>query len=319
MRCQRIPRRIWTAAAVLLLGCIGLGGCKALSDRLTHWTMLGAEALDDPIHAVGGDGVVFTPKGEDQPQSRRQLASAAPQQLVAYYAPIFVQQRVNTAAQPHPYPPEYDQIGEARLRREADGELKAFVAGPPKVYAIYEKRQLSGHDHVQLTYTAWYPAHPKMKAIDLEEADIDSCVVRVTLPTPTTPSAAALRDHRSVRLLSQGIRRGLARRPGGAEQWTTGERQEIRGRADAQGAPSTGRSRVWWMSRARPNRCAPARRLHQGRRSQASSAWAVPPGSARATRGRFPALRPDGLRRPLRPAGGRLHGTGAVLRCGSGR
>ena len=42
-------------------------------------------------------------------------------------------------------------------------------------------------DHVQLTYTAWYPAHPRMKTIDLEAADIDSCVLRVTLDAQNAP------------------------------------------------------------------------------------------------------------------------------------
>ncbi len=278
MRRQRIPRRIWTAAAFLLLACIGLGGCKALSDRLTHWNMLGAEALDDPIRAVGGDGVVFTPKGEDQPQSRRLMASAAPQQLVAYYASIFVQQRVNTAAQPHPYPPEYDQIGEAKLRHEADGELKAFVAGSPKVYAIYEKRQLSGHDHVQLTYTAWYPAHPKMKAIDLEEADIDSCVVRVTLDADNAPllfeTIAACGCFHKV-FAERWLEDQAALRAMDHRRMARNTRSSGRSRA-----PSTGRSRVWWMNRpiSRVGRLCSSRpaitRL---------SAWAARPGCA-ATR-----------------------------------
>ena len=149
--------------------------------------MLGAEALEDPIQAVGGDGVVFAPAGDDAPRDRRHLAAASPQELVAYYAPVFVQQRVNTSAQKHPYPPEYDLIGEARLRRAADGKLKAYVAGAPKVYTICESRKLGGKDHVQLTYTAWYPAHPRMKTIDLEAADIDSCVLRITLDAEHAP------------------------------------------------------------------------------------------------------------------------------------
>jgi hypothetical protein len=161
-------------------------GCQALSDRLTRWNMLGQEALADPVQAVGGDAVVFDPGADSRPLDRATLAGAAPAELVAYYAPVFVQQRVDTAAQKHPYPPEYDQIGEARLRREAGG-LKAFVAGQPKVYAICQKVPIAGHEHVQLTYTAWYPAHPRMKAIDLEEADIDSCVVRVTLDAQNAP------------------------------------------------------------------------------------------------------------------------------------
>ncbi len=177
------------AVALVLgaLGCPGAGGCEAFSNRLSKWHMLGAEAAEDPIRAVGGDGVVFSPHAEDAPRARMQLAAAGPQELVAYYAPVFVQQRVNTTAQKHPYPPEYDQIGEARMRRDKGTDLKAFVAGPPRVYCICETRQINGHDHLQLTYTAWYPAHPRMKLIDLEEADIDSCVVRVTLDAEHAP------------------------------------------------------------------------------------------------------------------------------------
>lgn len=173
------------ALGVVLL--LGMAGCQAFSNRLSKWHMLGAEAAENPIQAVGGDGIVFLPREEAPARGRSQLAAAGPQELVAYYAPVFVQQRVNSTAQKHPYPPEYDEIGEARMRREKGVELKAFVAGPPRVYAIYEKHPIDGHDHVQLTYTAWYPAHPRMKLIDLEEADIDSCVVRVTLDGQHAP------------------------------------------------------------------------------------------------------------------------------------
>jgi hypothetical protein len=162
-------------------------GCKALSDRLSRWHMLGQESLEDPIQAVGGNGVVFRPDTADHVLSVQQLACASSQELVAYYAPIVVQQRVDSTAKKHPYPPEYDQIGEARLRPEGACKYKAYVEGPPKLYAIYEKVPICGHEHVQLTYTAWYPAHPRMKAIDLEEADIDSCVVRVTLDANNAP------------------------------------------------------------------------------------------------------------------------------------
>jgi hypothetical protein len=185
MRGESFRRRVRVALAVCALAPVALVGCKALSDRLSRWQMLGGEAVEDPIQAVGGDGVVFAPHAEERPQT--QLAAAGPQELVAYYAPIFVQQRVDTRAQKHPYPPEYDEIGEARMKRDDKGRLKAFVTGPPRVYAVYEKHPINGHDHVQLTYTAWYAAHPRMKAIDLEAADIDSCVVRVTLDAGNCP------------------------------------------------------------------------------------------------------------------------------------
>ncbi len=160
---------------------------KHLSNRLSKWKMLGDEAMEDPLQAVGGDGIVFAPKVPDKPLTRAQLGKATPQELVAYYSPVFVQQRVNTAALKYPYPAEYDQIGEACLKRDPKGKFKAYVSGPPKVYAIFQKKAIEGHDHVQLTYTAWYPAHPKMKAFDLEAAEIDSCVVRVTLGADNGP------------------------------------------------------------------------------------------------------------------------------------
>jgi hypothetical protein len=187
---QSLTRWGWLLLVPLFLVVV-FCGCKAftkaLSNHLTKWKMLDQGAVEDPLKAVGGDGVVFAPKLKEQPLSRSQLAAASPQVLVAYYTPIFVQQRVNTKAQKYPYPPEYDMIGEARLRRGTGTKFKAFVAGPPKVYAIYQKRSISGHEHVQLTYTAWYPAHPRMKTFDVEEADIDSCVVRVTLDGQNVP------------------------------------------------------------------------------------------------------------------------------------
>jgi hypothetical protein len=182
---------VGTVGLWLLASGLVLCSCQAikqrLSDSLTHWSMLDQGALEDPIQAVGGDGIVFTPSEDHRPLSRSELAAAEPEVLVNYYAPIIVQQRVDQAAQKHPYPPEYDLIGEAHLRREVDGKLKSYVAGSPTVYAIVKKLPIEGHDHIQLTYTAWYPAHPRMKAIDLEEANVDSCVLRITLDGENAP------------------------------------------------------------------------------------------------------------------------------------
>jgi hypothetical protein len=178
------------AFLLLVLGTIA-AGCQSLmrgfSDHLTRWQMLDGEALQDPIQAVGGDGIVFAPKDEPAPQTRQQLAAAAPATLVSYYSPIFVQQRINTQAHRYPYPPEYDCIGEAHLRREADGKLNSYVGGQPVVYAIFKTLPIDGHEHVQITYTAWYPAHPRMKTIDLEAASVDSCVLRITLDRDNAP------------------------------------------------------------------------------------------------------------------------------------
>jgi hypothetical protein len=181
--------RSWYGFVLVLAVGLGLtvAGCKAVSDKLTHWKMLDQGALQDPIRAVGGDAIVFVPGRDVPPLNRRQLAAATPETLADYYSPIFVQQRVNSQALKHPYPPEYDMIGQAHLRRDGRGKLKAYIAGPPKVYAIFKQQTIEGHPHVQITYTAWYPAHPKMKNFDVEEADIDSCVVRVTLDPEHAP------------------------------------------------------------------------------------------------------------------------------------
>jgi hypothetical protein len=179
----------WTGQLVVVSLSCGLliCGCKALSDRLTRWKMLGNNAVEGPLEAVGGDGIVFSPRQDRAPEwGRSRLARASAQELVACYAPVFIQQRVSSRAQQYPYPPEYDHIGQARLRREGS-EFKAFVAGQPRVYAIYEKRKIGNREHAQLTYTAWYPAHPRMKAFDVEEADIDSCVLRLTLDADNAP------------------------------------------------------------------------------------------------------------------------------------
>src|SRR5262245_8175007 len=121
------PRKWWLILLLPLVAGLGLAGCQLLSDRLSKWKMLDEKALEDPVKAVAWRATVFMPVGDDRSRSQRQLASASPQELVSYYAPVFIQQRVDTAAQRHRYPPEYDEIGEARVRREPKGELKSFV------------------------------------------------------------------------------------------------------------------------------------------------------------------------------------------------
>ena len=188
---QVFKRRLRILFFLPLLAGLVICGCQALmkkmSDQLTHWQMLDEGALEDPIKAVGGDALVFVPNQESPPMTRRQLAQASADTLVSYYAPVFIQQRINTQAQKFPYPPEYDMIGEAKLRRETSGKLTSYVAGASKVYAILKRLPIDGTEHVQLTYTAWYPAHPRTKAIDVEEADIDSCVLRITLDHENAP------------------------------------------------------------------------------------------------------------------------------------
>src|SRR6185437_8504533 len=113
----RYFRSWYTLVFVALLGGALMAlGCKAISNKLTHWKMLDQIALEDPIKAVGGDAFVFMPRQTETPLNRRQLTTATPEVLANYYAPIFVQQRINSQALKYPYPPEYDMIGQAHLR-----------------------------------------------------------------------------------------------------------------------------------------------------------------------------------------------------------
>jgi hypothetical protein len=182
----RKKRLICVSASAFVLAAVAGVGCELLSNRLSKWAMLDQRAMENPVTAVGGDAVVFVPAEDRSPRGDK-LGKATPAELVAYYSPIIVQQRVNTAARSHPYPPEFDLVGTAQLKRDAKGELKATVGGDPVVYAIHQPVAIGGREHVQLTYTAWYPAHPKLKTFDLEEADIDSCVLRVTLDERNAP------------------------------------------------------------------------------------------------------------------------------------
>ena len=106
-------------------------GCKMLSDRLTHWHMLDQEALEDPIKAVGGDAVVFAPQGDDAAARR---GSARHGRRRRNWSPTTLRSSSSSAstppAQPHPYPPEYDQIGEARLRPRRQGRAEGVRRRP---------------------------------------------------------------------------------------------------------------------------------------------------------------------------------------------
>ena len=109
------------AIALGLLLAILLCGCKALtetfSQRLTHWKMLGDDALQDPVKAVGGDALVFVPRDPDRPLNRQQLKAATPETLVSYYSPVFVQQRIDTRAQRVSLP--------SRVRHDRRGQIEA--------------------------------------------------------------------------------------------------------------------------------------------------------------------------------------------------
>src|SRR5262249_30145456 len=105
---MRRHRWRWGALSSLLL-VAALAGCHAFLERLSPWKVLAQGALGDPVQAVGGAAFVFAPPHDDPPLTRANLAKASPQELVAYYSPVFIQQKAIPGEQRYPYPPEYDQ------------------------------------------------------------------------------------------------------------------------------------------------------------------------------------------------------------------
>ena len=85
MREPKTVSQVPLLGGLLLLLGLALYGCQtikqALSEHLTHWSMLGQEALEDPIQAVGGDGIVFTPIQDSRSLNRKELAAADPETL----------------------------------------------------------------------------------------------------------------------------------------------------------------------------------------------------------------------------------------------
>ena len=152
------------------------------------WAMLGATSVDAPLKAVGGNGMVFTLDQQRPNLSGDQIASASLKQLAAFYAPIIVQQFKEMSEEGYAYPHDSDLIGRPYLTPTKNGVPLANIdVVQPTMYAIYENRQVAGRPHTQLTYTAWYPRHPRTKRFDIEPGHIDSGVIRITLDDLNRP------------------------------------------------------------------------------------------------------------------------------------
>jgi len=104
--------------------------------------------------------------------------------LLARYAPLIVQERVENTS----YAPEDDEIGTVHLSGRAEQYDVAIDTGEPSVYAYWQYTWVSGVKHVQLTYTYWFPEHPKLKPIDTEVGKIEGATLRVTLDAADRPA-----------------------------------------------------------------------------------------------------------------------------------
>ncbi|VAX42402.1 hypothetical protein MNBD_PLANCTO02-2144 [hydrothermal vent metagenome] len=162
--------------------------CFACSLSGCAWTMLDATAVHNPIQALGGSGKVYIPNRQRPALSGEQITSATPQQLAAFYSPIIVQQFKEVSDKGYRYPHDSDLIGEPFLTPTGKRDpITNIDVSQPTMYALYENGQVAGRLHKQLTYTVWYPRHPRTKNFDIEPGHIDSGVVRITLDDNNRP------------------------------------------------------------------------------------------------------------------------------------
>jgi len=97
------------------------------------------------------------------------------------YAPVFVVERVANPT----YDPNADRIG-----RVAATDVDHIEVRPdqPEVYSYARRVLLSGHEHEQLVFVAWFPEHPALKKGDPLSGHIDGVTVRITLDNVGRPA-----------------------------------------------------------------------------------------------------------------------------------
>lgn len=105
-------------------------------------------------------------------------------ELLAAYAPIIVQERSPTAT----YDPSVDQIGTVRALGRPGRRRVEIDTRVPSVYAYPQYTWANGQPHLQLTYTYWFPEHPKLKAIDAEAGKLEGVTLRITLDMQNKPA-----------------------------------------------------------------------------------------------------------------------------------
>lgn len=165
-----------------------LAGVTCLFTGCATWPMLPLDSVADPMGAMGGAGVIYTPASTIGNLSPEQLAVATPAQLTEHYAPIIVQQRQIPGEDKFQWSPDDDSIGAPFLIVSPKGKLKTQIdTRSPTVYVRQERRRLGEREHLQITYTVWYPRHPRTKTVDIEPGEIDSGIIRVTLDDANQP------------------------------------------------------------------------------------------------------------------------------------
>jgi len=101
--------------------------------------------------------------------------------LLQRFAPVITQEYPAEVT----YPRTTDRIGKVWADHDENIHIDT---DQPSVYAYAREVLMNGHRRIQLTYTHWYPQHPKLKNFDPEAGKIEGVTFRITLNTNQRPA-----------------------------------------------------------------------------------------------------------------------------------
>ncbi len=150
-----------------------------------QWAIANNPESTDPMDKGGPRVDVYEPdsaalKAFDETGSPPSIE----RRLLARYAPIIVQERVDDAS----YSEHADEIGTARLSGTPDHIVVSVDTALPSVYAYWQHTLVRGRRHLQLVYAYWFPERPRLRFGDPETGHIDGATVRITLDVDNQPA-----------------------------------------------------------------------------------------------------------------------------------
>ena len=146
--------------------------------------MADAEAARRALTANFEQSVLYRPANAAAARSPEELDCATDEQLAEWFAPVFVQQTVPTAA----YAPTEDRWGRIELSGTPE-QIEVHVdVSVPVLYWTRGTAKIGAQRYDQLIYVAWYPSRPALESGDAFAGHIDGVVVRITLDRRHRPA-----------------------------------------------------------------------------------------------------------------------------------
>jgi hypothetical protein len=127
---------------------------------------------------------LYQPSERKDPPDAAALEAATPDELAAWYAPVFVQQVDPNST----YTPEDDRFGRVYLTGAASDIRVHVDCAQPVVYWTHQWAKVWRRRYDQLVYVTWYPRRPEMSDNDPSAGNIDGVVVRITLDRHRRPA-----------------------------------------------------------------------------------------------------------------------------------